>query len=84
MGSAGEALKKVLATYSISQNKLATTMGVRRWDVGRWVHGHADPTGETIAAITKALTELDPAAAEAFIDQYLGTIVRSPQPDAQE
>jgi plasmid maintenance system antidote protein VapI len=75
MGKAGIALKQVLETYGISQNKLAVTMGIRRWDVGRWVHEHTDPTGETIVAITKALKLLDQEAAKEFVYLYLGIIV---------
>ncbi|MBD2450800.1 helix-turn-helix transcriptional regulator [Nostoc sp. FACHB-152] len=76
MGKAGEALKQVLATYSISQNKLAVTMGIRRWDVGRWVHGRTDPTGDTIAEITKALQGINSEAALEFVRLYLGDIVQ--------
>ncbi|MFN6568978.1 helix-turn-helix transcriptional regulator [Dendronalium sp. ChiSLP03b] len=59
MGKAGEALKRVLATYSISQNKLAMTIDIRRWDVGRWVHGLTDLAGEIIVEIAKALRIVD-------------------------
>jgi plasmid maintenance system antidote protein VapI len=38
MGKAGKALKQVLETYDISQNKLAVTMGISRANVNRWVH----------------------------------------------
>ncbi|MBN4002654.1 helix-turn-helix transcriptional regulator [Nostoc sp. LPT] len=75
MGKAGEALKQVLATYGISQNKLAVTIGIRRWDVDRWVHGLTDPTGETIVEIAKALRGLNSDAALEFVKLYLGDIV---------
>lgn len=35
MGRASAALRKVLDTYGISQNKLAVTMGISRANVGR-------------------------------------------------
>ena len=83
MGRAGIALKQVLETYGISQNKLAVTMGIRRWDVGRWVHERTDPTGETIAEITAALRSLNPEAAKEFVRLYVGEIVEDPE-DSQE
>ena len=54
MGRASVALKHVLDTYSISQNKLAVTMGNSRANVGRWYHG-LDPSAENIALIAEAL-----------------------------
>jgi hypothetical protein len=37
MGRAGKALKQVLDTYGITQNQLAVAMGIRRFNVSRWV-----------------------------------------------
>lgn len=74
MGRASQALKQVLETYAISQNKLAVTMGISRANVGRWFHG-LDPSAENIAEITKALKEINPTAAKDFIHLYLGNIM---------
>lgn len=74
MGRASDALKQVLDTYSISQNKLAVTMGISRANVGRWYHG-LDPSAENIAQITQALKMLNPLAAKEFVRLYLGTII---------
>jgi transposase len=46
MGKSGQALKQVLGNYNISQNKLATVMGIRRSVIYRWVRELADPTGD--------------------------------------
>ncbi|WP_334312249.1 helix-turn-helix domain-containing protein [Oscillatoria sp. CS-180] len=75
MGRAGRALKETLETYSISQNKLAVTMGMERTVVYRWVHERTDPTGETIVEIVRSLNQLDPNAAKAFIALYLVPIL---------
>lgn len=74
MGKASASLRKVLDTYDISQNRLAVAMGVSRANVGRWYHG-LDPSAENIAAVTKALMQLDPEAAKMFVQLYLGGIV---------
>ncbi len=79
MGRASDALKQVLDTYSISQNKLAVTMGISRANVGRWYHG-LDPSAENIAQITQALKILNPLAAKEFVRLYLGSIVEDDQP----
>ena len=71
MGRAGRALRETLETYGLSQNKLAVTLGMERTAVYRWVHELVDPTGETIVAIVRALRELEPEAAKAFIALYL-------------
>lgn len=55
MGKAGEALRLVLETYGISQNKLAVTLGIERGSVYRWVHEIRDPTAEMVRDIVKAL-----------------------------
>jgi plasmid maintenance system antidote protein VapI len=72
MGKAGKALKQVLETYDISQNKLAVTMGVDRASVNRWVHEQRDPAGDVIVEIKNALRQLNTAAAEDFVRLYLG------------
>ncbi|NEP19152.1 MAG: helix-turn-helix transcriptional regulator [Leptolyngbya sp. SIO4C1] len=74
MGRASAALKQVLDTYGISQNKLAVTMGISRANVGRWYHG-LDPSAENIAEVTKALNVLDPQAASDFVRLYLGSLI---------
>jgi transcriptional regulator with XRE-family HTH domain len=72
MGKAGKALKQVLESYDISQNKLAVTMGVDRASVNRWVHEQRDPAGDVIVEIRNALRQLNPRAAEDFVRLYLG------------
>lgn len=74
MGRASDALKQVLDTYGISQNKVAVTMGISRANVGRWYHG-LDPSAENIAQLTQALKTLNPLAAKEFVRLYLGVIV---------
>jgi transcriptional regulator with XRE-family HTH domain len=71
MGKVGKALKQVLETYGITQNRLAVVMGTRRSNVGRWYHEQIDPTGDTIADIVAALRQIEPAAAEEFIWLFL-------------
>jgi transcriptional regulator with XRE-family HTH domain len=76
MGKAGEALRQVLESYRISQNKLAVTLGVKPSVVFRWFHEQTDPSGETIAEIAKALQGIDPAAADEFVRLYLGNYLQ--------
>ncbi len=64
-------LKQVLETYGISQNKLATAMGIGRSSINRWVNENRDPSGDAILEIRKGLQKIDPAAAEEFIRLYL-------------
>jgi plasmid maintenance system antidote protein VapI len=71
MGKAGKALKQVLETYGISQNRLAVAMEVGRSNVHRWVYEAADPVGDAILEIRKGLQKINPAAAEEFIRLYL-------------
>jgi plasmid maintenance system antidote protein VapI len=71
MGKAGKALKQVLETYGISQNRLAVVMEVGRSNVHRWVYEAADPVGDAILEIRKGLRKVNPAAAEEFIRLYL-------------
>lgn len=75
MGRAGKALKQTLERHNITQNKLATVMGLDRNKVYRWFHERVDPTAETVADIVKALNEIDRSAAETFIRLYLGNLV---------
>jgi plasmid maintenance system antidote protein VapI len=75
MAKAGQALKQVLETYGISQNRLAVTMGVRRSNVNRWVNEETDPAADAVLEIRDGLEKLNPDAAEEFIRLYLG---RSP------
>jgi transcriptional regulator with XRE-family HTH domain len=72
MGKVGKALRQVLESYSISQNKLAVTLGVKPSVVFRWFHEQTDPSGETIADIAEALQGIEPTAAEEFVRLYLG------------
>lgn len=57
LGQAGKALKEVLKTYDISQNRQATEMGIGRSNVYRWVHEWRDPTAETVRDIVTAVDE---------------------------
>ncbi|AFZ16847.1 helix-turn-helix domain-containing protein [Allocoleopsis franciscana] len=72
MGKAGQALKQVLESYGISQNRVAVTMGIRRSNVNRWVNEMADPAADAVLEIRDALEKIDPDAAEEFIRLYLG------------
>lgn len=72
MGKVGKALRQVLESYGISQNKLAVTLGVKPSVVFRWFHEQTDPSGETIADIAEALQGMNPSAAEEFVRLYLG------------
>jgi transcriptional regulator with XRE-family HTH domain len=71
MARAGRALKRVLENYGISQNQLATTMGIDRSNVSRWVSGSRDPSAEAVAEIKQALGMLREPAAEDFVRYYL-------------
>lgn len=84
MGKAGKALRLVLQTYGISQNKLAVALGVRGSVVYRWFHELIDPTGDTIAEIAKALQGLNPAAAEEFVRLYLGEFMQGREQRQEE
>jgi transcriptional regulator with XRE-family HTH domain len=78
MGKVGQALKQVLETHNITQNRLAVVMGTRRSNVGRWFHEQIDPTGDTIVDIAKALQTINPIAADEFIRLYLGEYILDP------
>ncbi|WP_016925418.1 helix-turn-helix domain-containing protein [Prochlorothrix hollandica] len=75
MGKAGRVLREVLQDHGISQNRLAIALGMRPSVVYRWVSERTDPTGDTIVTITVALRSLNPPAARAFIQLYLGDLV---------
>ncbi|WNZ24642.1 helix-turn-helix transcriptional regulator [Leptolyngbya sp. NK1-12] len=87
MGRAGQALKRILEKYGISQNSLAVALGVERGSVYRWVHEVRDPNAETVVEIVTALRDINPSAAEAFVQLYLGDVARGkldPDNDKQE
>lgn len=75
MGRAGKALKQALGMYGVSQNKLAVALGVDRSIVFRWFHEQMDPSAEAVAEIVKALKGINPAAAEKFVELYLGELI---------
>ena len=72
MGAVGQALRQVLETHAISQNKLATVLGVQQSVVYRWYYEKIEPRGETIINIATALHTIKPAAAKDFVIFYLG------------
>lgn len=71
MGKAGKALKQVLKTYGISQNRLAVAMGISRTTVNQWFNETRDPLAESIPDIVAALEALDAEAAKDFVALYL-------------
>jgi transcriptional regulator with XRE-family HTH domain len=71
MGKAGKALKQVLESYNISQNRLAVTMGIGRSSINRWVNENRDPASEAVLEIRKGLQQINPDAARDFIRWYL-------------
>jgi transcriptional regulator with XRE-family HTH domain len=71
MGKAGKALRQVLETYGISQNKLAVAMGLNRSTVYQWFHEVTDPSAESLLEILAALDTLNEAAARDFLRLYL-------------
>jgi transcriptional regulator with XRE-family HTH domain len=73
MGRAGKALKQVLESYGISQNRLAVKMGVGRSNVHRWVYELTDPVAEALLEIRDGLNKINPEAAQEFIRLYLET-----------
>lgn len=79
MGKAGQALRRVLDSYNISQSLLATGLGVERPIVFRWFHEHTDPTAETVAEIVQALHNINPSAARDFVQAYLGSLIHTLQ-----
>lgn len=79
MGKASEALRQVLETYNISQNRLAETMGIERGSVSRWYHGKRDPTAETVVEIVQALKQIKVEAAEKFVELYIVDVLKDRQ-----
>lgn len=75
MGKAGEALRQVLESYGISQNKLAVTLEVKPSVVFRWFHEQTDPSAETARNIVKALQSINPEAAKEFARLYIWEMV---------
>lgn len=71
MGKAGKALREVLSTYGISQNRLAVTMGINRSTVHQWVNEISDPLAEAVTQMIKALRQINETAADDFVDLYL-------------
>ena len=72
MGRAGKALRQVLKTYGISQNRLAVTMKINRATVNQWFNETRDPLAESIPDIVDALETLNSEAAKDFLALYLG------------
>jgi plasmid maintenance system antidote protein VapI len=75
MGKAGQALKQVLEEYDISQYSLSVAMDVERNNVYRWVNEKRDPTAETVVEMVRALKSMNPGAAKAFVNLYIGNEV---------
>ncbi len=75
MGKAGKALRKVLETYGISQNKLAVVMGTGRSTIHYWFNEIRDPSAEAVLEIRNALRSIDSAAAEEFTRLYWDDLV---------
>lgn len=71
MGKAGKALRQVLEKYGISQYRLASTLGIERNNVSRWVREERDPTAERVVDIVKALAEMNADAAREFVQIYI-------------
>jgi len=78
MAKAGAALKQVLEAYGISQNKLATIMGISHSNIHRWINGAADPLGDSILEIRNALEKIERGAEETFIRLYLRRCIMEP------
>ncbi|NJR66384.1 MAG: helix-turn-helix transcriptional regulator [Leptolyngbyaceae cyanobacterium CRU_2_3] len=81
MAKAGAALKQVLKAYGISQNKLATTMGISHSNIHRWINEVVDPAGDSILEIRDALEQIEPEAAEEFTRLYWGRTIDRRKPD---
>ncbi|MEL6814981.1 MAG: hypothetical protein AAFP03_09225 [Cyanobacteria bacterium J06598_3] len=50
---------------------LAVTMGVARSTVNQWVNEVSDPLADSIPEIINALEELEPSAAQIFLQLYI-------------
>ncbi|NMG59345.1 helix-turn-helix domain-containing protein [Geitlerinema sp. P-1104] len=75
MSKASHALQQALELYGISQNRLARELGVDLPIVFRWFHGQVDPTAETITNIADALRQIEPEAAQTFINAFFARSV---------
>lgn len=84
MGKAGKALRQVLQTYGISQNRLAVIMGVNRATVNQWFNETRDPQAESIPDIVNALEQLNETAAKDFLTLYLGRSMPDDRPTPPE
>lgn len=80
MGKAGKALRQVLETYSISQNRLAVTMGINRSTVYQWFNEITDPSAESVVQVVNALETLNSTAAKDFLLLYLGRPAPNDEP----
>lgn len=74
MGKAGRVLKQVLEAHGISQYSLSVALGIERGSVYRWVHELRDPTADTLVEIVRALRSINPAAAQEFVQRFLGEV----------
>jgi len=52
-------------------------LGVERTNDYRWVHEVRDPTAETVVDIVRTLRAINPAAADEFVQQFLGDASQS-------
>jgi transcriptional regulator with XRE-family HTH domain len=84
MAKASQALKRVLEKFGISQNKLAVALGIDRSAVFKWVHDQREPTSETIVEIVKTLKQINPDAAQEFVQLYLGNLLDNPEKPEDE
>jgi DNA-binding XRE family transcriptional regulator len=76
MGKAGQVLRQVLEEFEVSQYSLAAALDIERNSVYRWANEKSDPSGETIVEIVRALKTLQPLAAKAFVERYLGEEIK--------
>lgn len=75
MGKARQALKQVLETYGISQDRLAVALGSDCFALSKWIRDQQEPSSDIVVEITQALKLINPEAAKEFVRLYLGTIV---------
>ncbi len=73
-----------LQQYNIAQNRLAVAMGINRATISHWFAETRDPTAESIPAIVDALEQLNPEAARAFVEAYLGRAIGALAPKDAE
>jgi DNA-binding XRE family transcriptional regulator len=76
MGKAGSVLRQVLEEFEVSQYSLAAALDIERNSVYRWANEKSDPSAETVLEIVRALRTLNPQAAKAFVERYLGDEVQ--------